>query len=170
MSDIERDIAILKSAMGVELDRELAEQLEIDPSSVAAWRRRKRIPPRYLSRVVTATTPSTRITLVNAPPMRRSYLFALLSLVARGDHFSATEIDDRDDFRLALSGLRLAKVFDHLATEMPDSMTFDDIRTQFARLRGEIEQEGVVSWVDRISQITVEGRNRGRNTDLTPTS
>lgn len=132
------EIDSLKREAGVELDRELADQLGIDPSTVAGWRRRGAVPERYKLRVLSRAAASAGHGLSTAGliGLREAYIFALIRHVV-------LEYPDAGygapNYEAIYFGFRLGGLHAHLKRRFglesdPGKLLaiYDEIRTEIA--------------------------------------
>lgn len=156
MADVEDEIVHLKRALKVELDRDLALALEIDRSAVAAWRRRGKVPERYLLRYPTVGARITYDDPIQSLP--RAYIFSLLVLIAgqisRRPEFSS---DETDDFELAFEGMRLASVHDRLAAEFRSELTPSAQKERYQQIKADVMQGDIREWLATVTAHRVEG-------------
>ena len=151
MSAFEREIDAMKMALGVELDRELAIELKIDPSAVAAWRRRGRVPEKYKIRFKIIRDEALSAELTGVPAgLRHIYIFSLIStasvLIDRSGYFLAEETEN---FEHALMAQRIGRFYSHLILTISPTADKADLRATYDRLRGEmLAADDILIWLD----------------------
>ncbi|WP_139220941.1 hypothetical protein [Methylobacterium brachiatum] len=150
MSDVEAEINAMKMRLGVELDRDLAEELKIVPTSVAAWRRRGKVPDKYKLRYKIAKDVQEIRSQSSYPHgLHDAYVFALIAIVA-SKFQSGGDWDDSsvDGFELAWIGQKLSALHRSLASELRYDLSREKLRTRFDDIRAEIDEKGVSAWLD----------------------
>ena len=148
---VEDFIEQMKSELGVELDRELAAQLQISPTAVAGWRSRKRIPSKYQLRFrrvkdegadnISGPQPTHRL--------RSAYIFRLIDVVSRRLHS-----DEYDYLALEFVGMwrgyRLADAYSYFTDMLPENSNSDALREGFEALSREIATDDFINWIENL--------------------
>ncbi|NVO16107.1 MAG: helix-turn-helix domain-containing protein [Rhodoplanes sp.] len=148
--DVDRVITGMKLAFDVELDRELAEKLGIDPTSVASWRRRGQVPAKYrirLSRIFGDQVPAGSVNRY----LCEAYIFSLVRLAAirLGEEI---KIYEETDYAETWYGFRLARFYHHIRRIFAgvDPNNRDELRAAFGRVRKDIDQPGFSAWIEAL--------------------
>lgn len=151
--DIESAIAGLKQDLGVELDRDLATVLRVDPSTVAGWRRRGSIPERYRLRAarqkdegasegIGYTKGSTLVGL------REAYIFSLIRAASLG---LGEDISGRRGYDEVWAGFRLANLYEYLWKELDHTKDKDWWRQRFETLKAEMDgADDLAVWLETL--------------------
>jgi hypothetical protein len=148
--DVDRVITGMKLAFDVELDRELAEKLGIDPTSVASWRRRGQVPAKYrirLGRMFGDQVPAGSVNRY----LSEAYIFSLVRLAAirLGQEIKIYEDTEYAD---TWYGFRLARFYHHVRRTFAgvDPNSRDELRAAFGQVRKDIDQPGFTAWIEAL--------------------
>ncbi|MDP3545861.1 MAG: hypothetical protein Q8S29_06750 [Phreatobacter sp.] len=145
------DLAIdeLKFEMGVRTDRELAERLAIDPTAVAAWRRRNKIPLKYQVRA-DRIKDEFGFDGKGDPTLDRlldAYAFAAISIVVRTLDEKVRLLRD-DDVRDMWYGFTLSDFYAFARAYISEGgRDKDRLRIRFAQLKTEIARDDIYVWL-----------------------
>jgi hypothetical protein len=151
--DASEFIAAMKAEFGVKLDQELAGRLGIDPSAVAAWRRRKKVPDKYRVRflrimdeyaVEESLAPNYWLLL-------DGYVFALVGLAARRLAETVTILKD-DDYQEMWHGFRLHRLysFAHRTLHSVKDYDKDKLRKVYEQIRAKIDSDDLHLWIETL--------------------
>lgn len=149
-STIER----MKRDLGVELDRDLASDLGIDPTAVSAWRRRNSVPAKYILRFQrlrderAGTRGQRVITRPDSYSLRDAYIFSLIALAAQeaGDE----PLGAGRDYDAAWLGFRLVRLHDYLKAYFRGITEKDALRAAFEAKRDEILGADLEIWLETL--------------------
>jgi ribosomal protein S15P/S13E len=152
--DVAAEIDRMKRDLGVELDRDLAVDLGIDPTAVSAWRRRNRVPSKYqlrFSRLRDERAASHGQPLSNRPDaytLRDAYVFSLVAMVAQ--KLGNQPLGAGSEYDAAWIGFRLARLHDHLKAAFRDVSAKDALRSAFETKRTEIMEADLEIWLETL--------------------
>lgn len=149
-SEIER----MKRDLGVELDRDLAISLGIDPTAVSAWRRRNRVPSKYILRFrrlrdERAASHGQRVsTPTQSYTLREAYIFSLIAIAAQeaGDQ----PLGAGREYDAAWLGFRLARLHSHLENAFRGITEKDALRSTYEEKRVEIQEADLEIWLETL--------------------
>lgn len=150
--DVEVEIERLKHELSVQLDRDLASELGIDPSAVAAWRRRGSVPDKYRVRAERRRDEyiGAKGILPSQFTLREAYLYALLAefvvQLNEGSFILASP-----EYNEIWRGYRLADAHRYFENHIARTDDRDHLRSEFERLREEIRQADIV-WLEGIGR------------------
>ena len=152
--DAPTHIERMKRALGVELDRDLASSLGIDPTAVSAWRRRNNVPPKYILRFErlrderAASHGQRSSTPPDSYSLKDAYIFSLIALAAQeaGDQ----PLGAGRDYDAAWLGFRLVKLYDHLKAAFSGITEKDALRSTFEAKRDEIREADLEIWLETL--------------------
>lgn len=151
MGDVAREIEAMKVALKVELDRELAEELQIDASAVAAWRRRQRVPEKYRIRfnVVRDEALSKEIE-PSGGSLWSMYIFSLVAVASiLIDKFGYFLAEEEESFNNALMAQRISRFYGYLVRTIPVSAPKAELRVIYERMRKEmLAADDILDWLD----------------------
>lgn len=150
MGDVAGEIEAMKVALGVELDRELAQELQIDASAVAAWRRRQKVPEKYRVRFkVLRDEALSKEVSHSGGSLWRIYIFSLVAtasvLIDNDGYFLAEE---EESFQQALMAQRVSSFYGYLVRTIPVAAPKDDLRITYERIRKEMLNSDILEWLD----------------------
>ncbi|MFC7663321.1 helix-turn-helix domain-containing protein [Methylorubrum suomiense] len=148
-NEADAEIDRLKRELNVELDRELAEELGLDPSTVAGWRRRGSVPERYRMRVLRMADQSAgRATkLSSAISLREAYIFALI----RHAVFAYPDAGfGLANYEATYFGFRLANLHYYLKRRFGLEADPDKLRALYEGLLREVEEADIPVWLETI--------------------
>ncbi|MCY1644381.1 helix-turn-helix domain-containing protein [Methylorubrum sp. SL192] len=143
------EIDSLKREAGVELDRELADQLGIDPSTIAGWRRRGAVPERYKLRVFSKAARSAGRDLPTSGliGLREAYIFALIRLVV-------LEYPDAGygapNYEAIYFGFRLGGLHAYLKRRFGLESDPDKLFAIYNEVRTEIADADIPVWIETL--------------------
>jgi hypothetical protein len=152
--DVERVIARLKEALGVSLDREVAEIFDIDPSAITGWRKRGKVPEKYRKQAERAA--HERMAEAPLSPslydLRQGYIFALIGLAA--DQLrSSVHIGGSDSDNDVWYGFRLYKLHGELRTNWFAQNKHKDkesLRHTYETVRRRISEGDLIGWIETL--------------------
>ncbi|WP_375453661.1 hypothetical protein [uncultured Methylobacterium sp.] len=146
---VDDEIDGLKREAGVELDRELADQLGIDPSTVAGWRRRGAVPERYKLRVFSSAAESAGRGLPTSGliGLREAYIFALIRLVVK-------EYPDAGygapNYEAVYFGFRLGGLHAYLKRRFGLESNPEKLRSIYDEVQAEIAAADIPVWIETL--------------------
>lgn len=152
--DVSAEIDRMKRDLGVELDRDLAIDLGIDPTAVSAWRRRNRVPSKHklrFSRLRDERAASHGKSSSRRPDtytLRDAYVFSLIAITAQelGDQ----PLGAGSEYDAAWIGFRLARLHDHLKAAFRGVSEKDALRSAFEAKRSEIMEADLEIWLETL--------------------
>ena len=149
--DVTAEIDRLKAELGVELDRDLASQLRIDPSAIAAWKRRGSVPAKYRSQALRMIDEYAGSSMPDtfAVGLREAYMFSLIRIASKRLELSVG-FPGALDYETAYYGFRLARLYSFLEKRFRRISDKDALRSQYDRIRTEIENADIAVWVETI--------------------
>lgn len=125
MTNTDKDINHIKQKLQVSSDKDIAIRLGIDASTIAAWRRRRSVPPKYIALANTLADrydASDGNSLSSLSRMKEVYLFSLIGSLSK-------EISER-----ILVGVDSAK---------GEIITGRYLRAAYAFYSGELKESGI---------------------------
>ncbi len=141
----------MKQALGVELDRDLAEALGLDPTAVSAWRRRGKVPDKYVLRAASRRDQfiGSKIGVsASIVALREAYAFALVALAAR-------LIDERISFsdksyQDVWTGFRLYGLYEYLKDRFREANSEDTLRHAYEEACAQIKEADLPVWLETL--------------------
>ena len=147
------EIEAMKAHLGVNLDRELASRLGVDPSAIAAWRRRKSVPEKYRTAYKRAQDERVMSGIPFAPiapsRLRDGYVFSLLEQIAKTplpEHFELLP----EEWFLIWRGVRLSSAYSYIQDMIPQTTNKDELRAAYDEVRKEIGNADFLEWLESL--------------------
>jgi transcriptional regulator with XRE-family HTH domain len=151
--DADRTIGRLKAAAGVELDRDLAVRLGVDPSAISAWRKRGRVPDKYRHRLARLADEQESDDPVGPSyvALKNGYIFSLIGLAARhlDRRFAMDAEDEAHDVWFGFRLYKLHGALEHAFAELP-ARDKDALRKTYNTLHRRIAEGDVVGWIESL--------------------
>lgn len=143
----------MKLELQVSTDRELADALKLNPTTISAWRRRNSVPKKYFFRFkrITNEWSARSATGVNFYQLRDGYIFALVGIGAielKNRVLTYTNNEDEEIWR----GFRLYELHNTIEREFrwinPNDP--DKLRNIFESLRQKILSDEFIDWIEEL--------------------
>lgn len=143
---IEHEIEQLKRELGVELDRELAAYLRLDPSTVAGWRRRGSIPEKYRLRLAGRADERSRegLQLADFIGLKDAYIFALIREVVLAYPEAGFGLPG---YEATYFGFRLANLYAYLERYFRAAEP-NSLREMYEEMAKEIAEADIPVWIE----------------------
>ena len=156
---IEEQILRLRTIFHCENDKELATALGIDPTAVSAWRRRGRIPAKYLlkGRAHADLYVITNKIVGNFYSLRASYTYALLS-IASIKLFEIYGSYQEQGFYEIWAGFSLAKLHRYIEVEFRTKVGMnlnDELRQLYEELRDKVSSDDLMELIEELPETLV---------------
>jgi len=150
---ISEQIERMRAEMRVDSDAELARELNIDPSAISAWRRRRSIPKKYLvrfHRILNEYADFGR-GLPNVSKLREAYIFSLICIFSDKIKSMVTLLVDEDQQALWI-GYQARRVYNFLDSEFRkiDPSDKDELRKKYEYFEGVISNEKLPTWIETL--------------------
>lgn len=156
---IEEQILRLRMIFHCENDKELATALGLDPTAVSAWRRRGRIPAKYLlkGRAHADLFVATNGVVSNFYSLRASYTYALLS-VASIKIFDQYGSYQEQEYYEIWAGFSLAKLHRYIEGEFRTKVGMnlnDELRRLYEELREKVSSDDLMKLIEELPETLV---------------
>jgi hypothetical protein len=148
--DLDDQIADMRARLGVSNDHELAQILDLSPSSVSAWRRRGSVPKKYTKQIDRFLS----IPKVAAPEFvkrRIAYGYGLLAYAATVLHAHFGSVDGLNHF--VWYGFRLERLHHYIQARLAtvEIGNSEALKREFESVKSDINRTDLAEWIDASS-------------------
>lgn len=154
VKSVDEIIDDMKFEMAVDTDRDLADALNIDPTTISAWRRRNRVPNKYWIHIRRIENERAYESILRPSfiKLRDGYIFSLIGLCAMELKENVTLLR-REEFKEIWRGFKLSDLYRYLDIEFRkvDQNKPDKLQEKYEEIREKIVSDDLCDWIETLS-------------------